>query len=264
MTDGLLLIHAFPLDARMWEPQLALAGRPAARRGAAPARVRRHGGRRRRHDDGAAAAERCTRGARRGRRGPRRRVRAVDGRLRGLRAVEGRPAARGGPRAREHEGRGRHARGRGRAGERWRSVCGREGTGSWWTSRRRCCSEDAPAELRERVRRWIAEQTPRRDRRRRARDGRAAGLGAGPPDDRRAHAGDHRRRRRADPARRHRAHRRRRPGRGAPADRGRRATCRTSRRRRPSTTALGSVLRARSLVAPRGRSARAGLMQGRP
>ena len=22
MTDGLLLVHAFPLDARMWEPQL--------------------------------------------------------------------------------------------------------------------------------------------------------------------------------------------------------------------------------------------------
>ena len=22
MTDGLLLIHAFPLDARMWEPQI--------------------------------------------------------------------------------------------------------------------------------------------------------------------------------------------------------------------------------------------------
>jgi 3-oxoadipate enol-lactonase len=26
MTDGLLLIHAFPLDARMWEPQLAAFG----------------------------------------------------------------------------------------------------------------------------------------------------------------------------------------------------------------------------------------------
>ena len=25
MTDGLLLIHAFPLDARMWEPQVTVA-----------------------------------------------------------------------------------------------------------------------------------------------------------------------------------------------------------------------------------------------
>ncbi len=24
MTDGLLLVHAFPLDARMWEPQLGI------------------------------------------------------------------------------------------------------------------------------------------------------------------------------------------------------------------------------------------------
>jgi len=31
MTDGLLLVHAFPLDGRMWEPQLAAfsAGIPA-------------------------------------------------------------------------------------------------------------------------------------------------------------------------------------------------------------------------------------------
>ena len=26
MTDGVLLIHAFPLDARMWEPQLSSFG----------------------------------------------------------------------------------------------------------------------------------------------------------------------------------------------------------------------------------------------
>ena len=41
MTDGLLLIHAFPLDARMWEPQLGRVRRRRARRRAAPARVRR-------------------------------------------------------------------------------------------------------------------------------------------------------------------------------------------------------------------------------
>jgi hypothetical protein len=34
MTDGVLLIHAFPLDARMWDPQLAAFGDgvPSSRR----------------------------------------------------------------------------------------------------------------------------------------------------------------------------------------------------------------------------------------
>ena len=32
MTDGLLLIHAFPLDARMWDEQLrALEGAPVGK-----------------------------------------------------------------------------------------------------------------------------------------------------------------------------------------------------------------------------------------
>ena len=47
MTDGLLLVHAFPLDARMWEPQLAAFAGCPARRGAAPAGLRRLAGRRR-------------------------------------------------------------------------------------------------------------------------------------------------------------------------------------------------------------------------
>ena len=52
MTDGLLLIHAFPLDARMWEPQIGRVRRGARRGRPAPARVRRRARRRRGDDDG--------------------------------------------------------------------------------------------------------------------------------------------------------------------------------------------------------------------
>ena len=83
MSDGLVLIHAFPLDARMWEGQRFGPHTVAP----GPARVR-HGGRGERyHDDDGGGRRAMPRG--RGRGGPRpiRRVRTVDGRVRRVRAV---------------------------------------------------------------------------------------------------------------------------------------------------------------------------------
>ena len=87
VADGVLLVHAFPLDARMWHDQAEWL-RGLGWHVAAPS-LPGFGG-----TPGAgevmsmgAAADRCLQVARRGGHRARRRVRSVDGRLRGVRAV---------------------------------------------------------------------------------------------------------------------------------------------------------------------------------
>ena len=105
----LLLIHAFPLNARMWEPQLALARhgwrviapqlRGVGRRQRRSARDVDGRLRGRRHRPARCAARRGC--------GHRR---AVDGRVRRVRDVASRAALYPGARARRHAAAGRHAR----------------------------------------------------------------------------------------------------------------------------------------------------------
>ena len=187
-ADGVLLIHAFPLDAGMWERQVRTledAGWPVA----APS-LPGFG-----DTDGVgptmtmgAAADRCLQAADAA--GIERFVvvRAVDGRLRSVRTLaDGSPADR---RARP----GEHAIGRRRAGGRPRPAragrppgC-RRATGSWWSSRRRSSVDQASDELWEQVRDAIAGAARRLDRGCRARHGRADRLHTRPRGDRRPDA----------------------------------------------------------------------------
>ena len=129
MTDGVLLIHAFPLDARMWEPQLAAFGDGVAvvaphlpGFGGTPAAgdVMTMGcGRRAVH-----------RGAGRRGCGPRRGLRSLDGRVRGVRAVAARPASGSRACVLANTRAGADTRGgRGRTPRAGRSGCWRKGNG---------------------------------------------------------------------------------------------------------------------------------------
>ena len=142
-ADGVLLIHAFPLDARMWDGQRrcprAIGGRRRRRRcpgSAAPTAW-----------DASmamgAAADRCLQAAdARGHRA-RGRLRALDGWLRRVRAVaHGAPADRRAG-ARQHALGRRHAGGRARAARPGRSP-GRRGERVPGGSSRRHCSADGP------------------------------------------------------------------------------------------------------------------------
>ena len=152
MTDGLLLIHAFPLDARMWEGQRLGAHTVAPDLpgfGMAPP-----GGRTMTMAD---AAARCLRGRRCGRARSARRVRPVDGGLRRLRAVAHGSRADRRPGAGEHAGGADTpdaAQGRRELAARLRS----EGN-VLAVAPPPLLAAGAPEELQERVRGWIADQT---------------------------------------------------------------------------------------------------------
>ena len=110
MTDGLLLIHAFPLDARMWEPQVAAFGDAIP---VVTPNLPGFGGTPGAGDVmsmGAAAAA-CLQAADATGVDADGGLRALDGRLRRVRALAHGPPARDGSRAREHALRRGHAGG---------------------------------------------------------------------------------------------------------------------------------------------------------
>ena len=181
MTDGLLLIHAFPLDARMWEAQrlgrhtiapdlpgfgMAPAGGRTMTMADAAARMPRRPPIRPGSIDSScavcrwAATSPSSCGAR------------LETRIAGL--VLANTRAGGG-----------HARG-GRGPPRARgSDCGPRAT-SCAVAPPPLLAADAPVELQERVRGWIADQTAEAIAAAAPRDGRARRLHPGPARDRRA------------------------------------------------------------------------------
>ena len=106
----LVLVHAFPLNARMWEPQESLAAGGWRILAPAAARLRRRRDRPARGVDGR-LRRRSRRPARCASRRRRRRRRPVDGRLRDARARPARAAVHPRPDPRGHAPAGRHARG---------------------------------------------------------------------------------------------------------------------------------------------------------